>query len=370
LNILISNSTDIFGGGEEYVLILATYLKRRGHRVWVSANPQHLLLEKCEAITIDTVPILYKGMSRVFKVASLLRREIRRHSINIVHSNANYDRTCAAIAAAFSSTHHVATVHSSHSIQHNLTHWLRNRIGTAHFIAVAESVKNVMVNEDNIPPARITVIPNGVENTSKEFQETARRRGREKLGVPQNVIVVGNVARLVQFKGHRFLLQAVAEVTKTSTDVLFPIFGDGELKGELMRQAEDLGIERYIRFMGFQDDMDGWYPAFDVYCHSSIELAAEAFPFAILRALANGVPVVCTDVGGIGSMVRNGVSGYLTRPEDPHALAVALLNTIGDANLRHSMGRASFDLFLTKFHASAMADKVEQVYLDVLHRRN
>lgn len=368
MNILISNSTDIFGGGEEYVLILATYLKRRGHRVWVSANPGHLLLKKCEEINIETIPILYKGMSRVFSVASLLRKELRHRKIDIVHSNANYDRTCSAIAAAFSAVRHVATVHSAHSIQHNPTHWLRNRIGTAHFIAVAEAVKQVLVDEDKIPPSKITVIPNGVENTSKEFQKEARGKTRALLEVSDSTIVVGNVARLVPFKGHRYLLQTIAEVMKTFPDVLFPIFGDGELEEELTLQANYLGIAQHIRFMGFRYNLDEWYPAFDIYCHSSLELAAEAFPFAILRALANGLPVVSTDVGGIGLMVRDGVSGYLTKPEDPHALAGALLKVLHEESLRHSMGKASFDLFLMKFHASAMAEKVEQLYAEVLRK--
>ncbi len=139
VNILLTNSTDIFAGGEDYVFILAKYLKHRGHRVWVSALPGHLLIDKCTQAGIDTLPVAYRGMGRVFSVAAVLRRAIREQAIDIVHSNANYDRTCAAIATAQTSALHVAGIHSNHSIQHNITHWLRNRHGTAHFKTDADA---------------------------------------------------------------------------------------------------------------------------------------------------------------------------------------------------------------------------------------
>jgi len=366
LNILLTNATQIFAGGEDYVLILARYLEMRGHNVCVSANPGHLLLKKCEETGIETVPIQYGDMGKVFAVGKLLREEIRKRSIAIIHSNANYDRTCAAIGAVFTKAKHVASIHSAHSIQHNITHWWRNKFGTTQFIADADAVKDVMMKEDGIPESRITVVPIGVENDPEEFVRNARAKTRSAWNVSPDTIVVGNVARLTAFKGHKYLLQTVAEVVKTLPNVLFPMIGDGELMDELQQQTKSLNIEKHVRFLGFQDNLNELYPAFDMYCHSSVELAAEAFPLAILRALATGLPVVCTKVGGIGLMVEDGVSGYLVKPEEPKALADALLKVIRDKSLVNSMGRASFELFKIKFHASAMAEKVEQVYLKAL----
>jgi len=362
LNILLTNSTDIFAGGEDYVLILARYLQRRGHRVWVSANPGHLLLEKCGRAGIPAFPVEFTGMSRVFSVGSTLRTFLRHHAIRIVHSNANYDRTAAAIAAAFTPARHVAGIHSAHSIQHNATHWFRNRRGTAHFIADAEAVRDVLVSEDGINPDRITVVPIGVEDDPPAFREAARARTRSALGVPPSTLVIGNVARLVPFKGHRVLLDALAGAVQHRTDVLLVIIGDGELQHDLETQVRTLGLTPYVRFLGFRDDLNELYPAFDIYCHSSLELAAEAFPIAILRALASELPVVATNVGGIRLMVEEGISGCLTPPDQPAALAAALLRVMADPALRVSMGAASFSLFNRQFHASAMAERVERIY--------
>jgi glycosyltransferase involved in cell wall biosynthesis len=362
MNILLSNSTDIFAGGEDYVLILARYLRLRGHTVSVSALPGHLLLAKCTSAGIPTVPIDYRGMNRVFAVASALRRELRSRAIDVVHSNANYDRTVAALATAGTASRHVAGVHSTHSIQHNITHWIRNRWGIDHFITDADAGKEVLIREDHIDARRITTVPIGIEDEPPEARAVAREAARIQLGVNDRTVVIGNVARLVPFKGHRILLDAIALVARQEPGVFFPIIGDGELLETLQAQAQSLGIAGKIRFLGFQDNLHLWYPAFDVYCHSSLELAAEMFPIAILRALSTGLPVVCSRVGGIALMVRDGASGYLVPPEDPGALAASLLQVIRDAALRKRMGAASAALFREQFHAAAMAEKVDRVY--------
>ncbi len=370
MNILLTNATSIFAGGEDYVLILARYLRYRGHAVFVSALPDHLLLTKCTEAGIPVVPVDYRGMNRVFAVSAHLRREMRVRAIRIVHSNANYDRTCAALAAMRSPVRHVAGIHSTHSIQHNLTHWMRNRWGIDHFVTDADAGRDVLIAEDGIRADRITTVPIGIEDEPEDRRRTARVAARALLGVDEQTVVIGNVARLVPFKGHRDLLNTIAEVVRHSRHVLFPVIGDGELLDTLQLQARQLGIEQYIRFLGFQDNLHEWYPGFDIYCHSSLELAAEMFPIAILRALATSLPVVCTNVGGIALMVEQHVSGILVPPANPPALASALLDVITDARLRERMGYAAHERFLQRFHAAAMAERMERVYANVLEAEN
>jgi glycosyltransferase involved in cell wall biosynthesis len=362
VKILLTNATDIFAGGEDYVLVLATHLRARGHELWVSALPGHLLLEKCAARGLPSIPLEYRGMGRLFQVARQLRHAMLERGIQIVHSNANYDRTAAAFAAARTGIVHVAGVHSTHSIQHNVTHWVRNRLLTRHFITDAEAGKRVLVEQDGIAPSRVTTVPIGIEAPAPEHRDAARARIRAELGVSEQTLVIGNVARLVPFKGHRVLLDAAAVVLSQRHDVLFVIVGDGELDEELHTRARDLGILPSIRFLGFRDDLDDLYAGFDLYCHSSLELAAEMFPIAVLRALGAGLPVVCTEVGGIAAMVLEGVSGYLVPPEDPPALAHALLAVLDSPAQRCSMGEAGFQHFRSHYHAPAMAAKVEEVY--------
>lgn len=362
MRILLTNATDIFAGGEDYVLTLAKHLALRGHTVGVSALPGHLLLSKCADLGIMTLPLDYHGMGRVFVVSAQLRAAIIKHSIDIVHSNANYDRTCAAMATAMCSVRHVAGIHSTHSIQHNVTHWLRNRWGIDHFVTDADAGKDVLVHEDGISAGRVTTVPIGIESESPEFNHAARATARATLGADDTTPVIGNVARLVPFKGHRILLDAAARVLERVPRALFAIVGDGELLQDLQEQATRLGISDRVIFLGFRDNLHELYPAFDVYCHSSLDLASEMFPIAILRALGTALPVVATDVGGIALMVRQGISGYLVPPDNPSALADALVRILNDPRLLRSMGEASSSLFREKYHAARMAEQIERVY--------
>ena len=366
MNVLLTNATDIFAGGEDYVLILGRYLARRGHTVWVSARPGHLLLHKCTEASLPVVPIEYGDMSRVLGISRVLRRAMRDRSITIIHSNANYDRTCAAIAAAFTPARHVAGIHSTHSIRHNITHALRNRYGISHFITDADAGREVLLREDGIPPGKVTTVPIGIESDPADMRAGFRAQIRGSMGIDEGTVVIGNVARLVPFKGHRHLLEAAALVAREKSGVLFLIAGDGELEGGLKAQAAELGLGESVRFLGFRDDLPEIYPAFDIYCHSSLDLASEMFPIAVLRALASALPVVSTNVGGIAAMIDEGVSGYLTPAEDPPALARALLGLINDAPKRSALGSASFALFERRYQAAAMAGNVERVYHHVM----
>ena len=366
MNVLLTNATDIFAGGEDYVLILGRYLARLGHRVWVSARPGHLLLRKCAEASLPVVPVEYGDMARVFAISRVLRRAMRDRSITIVHSNANYDRTCAAIAAAWTPARHVAGIHSSHSISHNITHAIRNRYGISHFITDADAGRDVLLREDGIPPGKVTTVPIGIESDPDDVRAGFRARIRGEMGIDDRTVVIGNVARLVPFKGHRFLLEAAALVVREERHVLFLIAGDGELEEDLKEHAAALGLGDTVRFLGFRDDLREVYPAFDVYCHSSLELASEMFPIAILRALASALPVVSTNVGGIAAMIDEGVSGCLTAAEAPAALARALLGLVNDPPKRSAFGRASFALFERKYRAEIMAGNVERVYRHVM----
>jgi glycosyltransferase involved in cell wall biosynthesis len=360
VNILISNSSNIFAGGEVYVLTLAAQLHQRRHSVAVSGQQGNLLLQKCEGIGIETIPLDFRHMSKVFSVAARLRREVKRRGVEIIHSNANYDRTCAAIAAAWTPVAHIATVHSAHSIQHNFTHWLRNRYGTAHFIAVAESVRTVLVEEDHIAGELISVVPNGVQdNLHPGNMRTGLRAG---LGIAPSAVVVGNIARLVPFKGQRYLITALSVLRDRGLDVHLLIAGDGELRGELEQQAANLGVADAVHLLGFREDARDLYHACDIYCQPSIDLGEEAFPIAVLDAMASGLPVVGTTVGGIPDMIHDDTTGYLVAPGDPGRLAEALGSLCTDRARRELFGNASHHLFREKYSAEAMADAVELIY--------
>ena len=158
------------------------------------------------------------------------------------------------------------------------------------------------------------------------------------------------MGRLVPFKGQEYLLTSFAAVSKNRPGTRLMIVGDGELEAPLGRTASELGIAGRTIFTGFRDDIPSLYSAMDVYVHSSVEGGGETFPFAVLQALAFGLPTVVTEVGEVGSMVEKGVTGFAVRDRDPGVFAEALATLLDDPALRASMGREGRNLLMKKSH--------------------
>ena len=369
LRILLTNSSTMYGGGEFYVLQLATALQQRGHSVWISCKPNNLLLEKCETAGIPTVPLDFPPQGRLYKFMELLLKFVRGNAIQIIHSNANYDRTASAFAAWRAGIAHVTNVHSLHSIQHNLTHLFRNRIMTHHFLADGVRVKDMLVSQDHIPSSKISVFYHGVNPDQMRRDEQQRHIVRAQFGFTEEHIVIGNVARLVQMKGQTYLLQAFANVSAKFPCVRLVVVGDGELRKELELLAQTLAIQQHVVFTGFRDDLQALYSSFDIYAHSSVEGGGETISFTVQQALAQELPVIVTNVGDVPENVREGVNGFVVPDRDANALAEKLMILVKDHSLRQTMGKESRKYLLERFTTEHMVSAVEEIYGNVLQSR-
>lgn len=367
--VLLTNSTDIYGGGEFYVLELARTLQERHHDVLVLCKPNNLLYKKCLEAGVPARSIDFPAQGRLLRHIVRLREVIREHRSQIVHTNSNYDRTAGAFAARLTGAVHITNVHSFHSLSHNLTHRLRNTRATDHYIVDGVCVKDLLIQQDGIPSGDISVVYLGVDPDEMRRDENLRKRTRGEFGFAVNEIVIGNVARLVPFKGHEYLLQAFSEVRRENPMARLLIVGDGELRERLFDLTRRLGLDQQVVFTGFRDDLQALYPAFDIYAHSSVEGGGETFPFAVLQALAGELPVVATRVGDVAEMVRDGVSGFLVPDRDPLPLARRLLTLSRDAALRSEMARQAHDLLLRRFTEASMVDSIEKIYTSVLSDR-
>ena len=366
LRVLLTNSTDIYGGGEFYVLELAKSLRERHHDVLVVCKPGNLLSKKCRDAGVPVHTIDFPAQGRLLSHILKLREVIRRHRSQIVHTNSNYDRTAGAFAARITGAVHITNVHSFHSLRYNPTHALRNALATDHYIVDGVCVKNLLVQKDGIAPKDISVVYLGVDPGTMRRDEALRAAIRKEFGIRETEIVIGNVARLVPFKGHEYLLRAFAEVQRENQETRLLLVGDGELSGRLADLAGNLGLTGRVVFAGFRDDLPAVYSAMDVYAHSSVEGGGETFPFAVLQALSQELPVVATRVGDVAEMVQEGVSGFLVPDMDPALLAQKLSLLCRDPALRLSMARQGRELLLSRFTTTLMVDAVENLYSSIL----
>lgn len=366
--VLILNSLPIYGGGEFFVFQTAKILKKRKYSVTVSCLKKSELYNKCSLAGISLFPVDYPVNSTkgFLKIAKILADFIKNNNISIVHSNTNFDRTAGAIAAKISGVKHVTNIHSLQSIQHNITHYIRNRMLTNHFIADGEKIKDMLIRDDKIISSMISVLHLGIENEFNNDEEN-RKKIRDEFKISDDKILIGNTARMVDFKGQEYLVRAFANASALNKNLMLMLVGDGELMEYLQTLSADLGIRDKIIFTGFRKDMYEMYSAFDIYAHTSVEGGGEAFPFALIHALQKKLPMVVTDVGSMPLMVKDGVNGFVIPEKDTENISDSLMKLTENGDLRKIMGQKSLELYNSGFTAEKMADKIEEIYHKVLN---
>jgi glycosyltransferase involved in cell wall biosynthesis len=167
-------------------------------------------------------------------------------------------------------------------------------------------------------------------------------------------------------KGQEHLVRAFAMIAAAFPAARLAIIGDGELHDHLIRLSAQLGVAGSVVFPGFRDDLAAVYSAFDVYVHPSIEGGGETFPFAVLQALSQELPVIVTRVGDVPAMVEEGVNGFVVPDARPDELAAKMKLILEQDSLRISMAAASRSRLLAQFTTGRMVDEIVGIYDAVL----
>jgi glycosyltransferase involved in cell wall biosynthesis len=237
---------------------------------------------------------------------------------------------------------------------------LANRM-TDLVVANAEAVKIDAIRQERLPSSRIRVVYNGIE--PRLFNLPLEPTLRSSLEIPCEVEVLGVVANLIAYKGHRFLLEACHLVKQRYPRFVVLLIGEGPCRSELERLAKDLHLEAEIRFLGARQDVPRLLSVVGMVVLPSLH---EGLPNAILEAMAAGKPVVATRVGGIPEAVVHGETGLLVPPADPGALAEAILALLGDPGRAGAMGRAGRDRVVKKFGMDRMVLETQKLYEELL----
>jgi glycosyltransferase involved in cell wall biosynthesis len=210
-----------------------------------------------------------------------------------------------------------------------------------------------------VHPDLITIIPNAMTSTSEPLADASlptELRERPLVGV---------VARLQPEKGVENFLRAAARVAAKFPEAHFVVAGDGPLRQELVALSEDLGLRERVRFLGFRSDASELMKSLDVLVVPSL---TEGSPLATLEAMAAGVPVVASAVGGIPDQIRHDREGLLVPPGDAAAISDALLTLLRDPARASRLGEAARRRVASRFSHDTMVRRIEDVYRDVLGR--
>jgi glycosyltransferase involved in cell wall biosynthesis len=223
----------------------------------------------------------------------------------------------------------------------------------AAIICVCEHERRLALAARVAPAEKLRVVYNGVRDVSPDLRADPAREP----------VRICSLARFASPKDHRTLLQALATIRSGTWEL--DLAGDGPLEPDIRRLAAELGLAGRVRFHGYLPDPAPVLAAAQLYVLSS---RSEGFPRTVLEAMRAGLPVVASDVGGVGESVTEGVSGLLVPARNPAALASALARLLADAALRRQMGEAARLAYQARFRWESMVEATAAIYATVLNR--
>lgn len=229
-------------------------------------------------------------------------------------------------------------------------------------ICVSDRVRQSFVERFPRLADRFIEVPNGIRLEDYE-KLPPRAECRAQFKLLPGAKLIGTVGRMVPVKNHKLLIEALFLVRQTMPDVHLAIIGEGEMRDSLASYAADLSVSEYVSLVKETQRIDHFYGALDIFCLSS---DSEGMPLTLLEALASGVPVVSTEVGGIPEIIEDGVNGYLVPKGSAEALARRVVDLLKDPGKAAELARAGRAMVHERFPAEKMIAATERLYEDVL----
>ena len=229
---------------------------------------------------------------------------------------------------------------------------------TDHLIALTSGEASDYVRLGVMAQDRISVIPSGVPVERFGVEAGMRPAKRRELGLADENIIVGFVGWLWPVKGITLLLEAMIGILKEMPQVFLLIVGRGDEERAIRERAAAAEVERQVLLLGWRSDVHEIMPCFDLLVLPSLN---EGMGRVLVEAMAAGVCVIGTRVGGIPDLIKHGENGLLVPPADPIALRNAILCLVNDPSSREEMGRKGAAM-CRSFSVETMVSKISQVY--------
>jgi glycosyltransferase involved in cell wall biosynthesis len=367
-----------YGGSSLAAYYLSAEMAKRGHEVNVfttSINSEDSI-EKNENVTIYRYGTNFR--IHTSNISFGMFKKPMDHNVDIIHTH--FDIPPGPLAGLryakkkknpFIVTYHGDWVESYGGLIRRIGVGLHNKYLVDKVLSYADAIispSECYINESRFLRKyreKIVVIPNGIN--LKDFDISySKEECRNKLGLPINKKILLFFGYLSPYKGPEVLLKAMPEIIKNVPDVELVFAGKGEMKDELILLSKRLGIETYVKFVGFVEDClkPYYYKASDIFCLPSM-MSTESFGIVNLEAMACSVPIVSSNIGGIPDVVKDGENGLLVKPNDTKELANAIIYLLKNEYLRKEMGENGREK-LERYSWETIADKTENVYKEVL----
>lgn len=363
-NVLHVLSTARLSGAERIVQFIARHLDRQKFNplILCTGNPLCKVYEQ-EGHRVLTMASLTPLPLNILKFRSILKNR----NIQLIHAHDHR----ASLLALMSGGLNRRIPLISHI--HNTNPWMktphpfklveilvRNRYDLS--IACSETVNNYfLTHHPFLKPGKIITITNGIE--IKDHPQVDRTIVAKSLGIPPNGFIFGTVGRLNEQKGLDILLPSFKIVANRWENTYLLIVGTGSMEQKLKKLTADLGLTDRVVFAGYREDVYDIFQLMNVFVLSS---RWEGLPMVLMEAMAQNVPVISTDVGGIRELVHHEETGFLIPSGNQSLLAEKMICCYEQREWAQKMARAGRELVINKCNVKNQVKKIENIYLSLL----
>jgi len=354
--------------GYETTLVAGTLARGEGSMAYVAEDLGVRIL-RLDALSREISP--FRDAISVLRLARLIREQRPQ----ILHTHTAKAGTVGRLAALLAGdARPPIVVHTFHGhvlhgyfgpLKSQAFRVLERLLGrmTTRLIAVSPQVRDDLVSLGVAPAEKFSVVRLGVELDERVRTQVVGADARARLGIGHERFVVGWVGRMTGVKRTDDVLESLHRLRERGVDAVLLMVGSGPDHDHVEQRASALGIVRHCYFLGYQEDVSGWYQAFDALILPS---ANEGTPVVVIEALAAGCPVVATSVGGVPDVVREGVDGFLVPVGDVEQLAERLARLARDPELRARMGEAGRASIPARYAVERLVADIDALYRSLL----
>jgi L-malate glycosyltransferase len=343
-----------YRGGQDQALLLLKGLAALGHNPELITIRGSLLAQRAQSagIHVHSVEKRWRRLSSVLAIRELLSR----HRVDIVHANEPHALTSAWLARAHHRLPLVASRRVIFPLSKSAVSLARYRAATK-IIAVSQCVSSALTNS-GLQAGDITVISDGVP-TENLFSQADRVEARQSMGIEPNALLIGCIAALTPDKGQEILIRAFAHIRARYPGCLLLLVGDGPCRSKLAALVRELDLDGTVYFTGFLENIQSAYAAIDLFAFLA---QGEALGTAMLLAMARGLPLVASALGGIPEVVEDGRNGLLVKDQNPDAVASAIEQLFANPAFAARLGSAARETILARFSQKIMIQQTLKLY--------
>jgi glycosyltransferase involved in cell wall biosynthesis len=363
------------GGAEKKLFEKIRYLDKSQYDIHIcNIGPTGPLVTMVNELNVPVAQIQRKHRFD-FLVVSKLVKYLKKEKFDIVQTILFYADFVGAIAAKVAK---VPAVISWETVSHSGNYYHRKWIQRTGYkfamkfvnviIGVSQETKNSIVVNRNIRAEKIRVIHYGVDNSKfKLLSKDERDKKRAEFQIPEDAFVIAVIARLEPQKGHNVLFDAIENMLNANKKLYLLIAGDGVMSDTLRDRVAQKNNNQYIQILGARDDIQEILNAADLFCLPSI--VGEGLPNVILEAMACGLPVLATNVGGASEVVTDTVNGFVVKPNDALQLQEKIEFIMNNRCILSELKNGALSAIKGHFSLSRQLHEFDELYQELLTKK-